>query len=190
MTPVSSKQCDRTGVAKLKCSQEREVEPALWKSVFYRPIEEFRRRIKAASAAGEKGREPLQKVRLAVVLTMRSCSLLYFVVSETYSDNIDCKLQVKIAFGKFLQDAALFYKQLAVKLQSAYGSVGYSAADAQLTAVPSVADQTHHHHDCRNSVFRCLICLGDIYRYQNSDSSLRRGNALCARHVSILPGLA
>lgn len=64
MTPVSSKQCDRTGVAKLKCWQEREVEPALWKSVFYRPIEEFRRRIKAASAAGEKGREPLQKVCL------------------------------------------------------------------------------------------------------------------------------
>lgn len=47
----------------LLCWQEREVEPALWKSVFYRPIEEFRRRIKAASAAGEKGREPLQKVQ-------------------------------------------------------------------------------------------------------------------------------
>ena len=72
--------------------------------------------------------------------------------------------QVKIAFGKFLQDAALFYKQLAVKLQTAYGSVGYSAADAQLTAVPSVPDQTYHQHDCRSSVFRCLICLGDIYR--------------------------
>lgn len=42
--------------------QEREVEPALWKSVYYRPIEEFRRRIKAAAAAGEKGKEPLQKV--------------------------------------------------------------------------------------------------------------------------------
>ncbi len=38
------------------------MEPALWKSVFYRPIEEFRRRIKAAAAAGEKGRAPLQKV--------------------------------------------------------------------------------------------------------------------------------
>lgn len=44
------------------CTQEREVEPALWKSVFYRPIEEFRRRIKAAAVAGEKGRAPLQKV--------------------------------------------------------------------------------------------------------------------------------
>lgn len=38
------------------------MEPALWKSVFYRPIEEFRRRIKAAAVAGEKGRAPLQKV--------------------------------------------------------------------------------------------------------------------------------
>ena len=45
--------------------QAREVEPALWKSVYYRPIEEFRRRIKAAAAAGERGREPLQKVESA-----------------------------------------------------------------------------------------------------------------------------
>ena len=36
----------------------------MWKSVYYRPIEEFRRRIKAAAAAGERGREPLQKVHL------------------------------------------------------------------------------------------------------------------------------
>ena len=86
-------------------------------------------------------------------------------------------LQVKIAFGKFLQDAALFYKQLAVKLQTAYGSVGYTVADAQLTAVPSVPDQTYHQHDCRSSVFRCLICLGDIYRYQVSDSLSRQLHA-------------
>lgn len=75
-------------------------------------------------------------------------------------------LQVKIAFGRFLQDAALFYKQLAVKLQTAYGSVGYSVADAQLTAVPPVPDQAYRQQDCRNSVFRCLICLGDIFRYE------------------------
>lgn len=62
IAPVSSLQYGKTDGCMLVYWQEREVEPALWKSVFYRPIEEFRRRIKAASAAGEKGREPLQKV--------------------------------------------------------------------------------------------------------------------------------
>ena len=60
----------------LTCLQEREVEPALWKSVFYRPIEEFRRRIKAAAAAGEKGREPLHKVghaQLSNIYQRRCC---------------------------------------------------------------------------------------------------------------------
>ena len=136
------------------------MEPALWKSVFYRPIEEFRRRIKAASAAGEKGREPLQKVCCLTINNAASRG------GTLCSPCTDCMLQVKIAFGRFLQDAALFYKQLAVKLQIAYGSVGYSVADAQLTAVPSVPDQAYQHQDCRTSVFRCLICLGDIFRYE------------------------
>lgn len=91
---------------------------------------------------------------------------LYSRHGRSHPHGTDCMLQVKIAFGKFLQDAALFYKQLAVKLQVAYGSVGYSVADAQLTAVPTVPDQAYSHQDCRISVFRCLICLGDIFRYQ------------------------
>lgn len=136
------------------------MEPALWKSVFYRPIEEFRRRIKAASAAGEKGREPLQKVCLKTI----KCAV--YRLGTLHQRNTNCVPQVKIAFGRFLQDAALFYKQLAVKLQTAYGNVGYSVADAQLTAVPPVPDQAYRHQDCRNSVFRCLICLGDIFRYE------------------------
>lgn len=34
----------------------------MWKTVFYTVIEEFRRRIKAATAQGQKGSEPLRKV--------------------------------------------------------------------------------------------------------------------------------
>lgn len=73
-------------------------------------------------------------------------------------------MQVKIAFGKFLQDAALFYRQLACKLQTAYGSVGFTLADAHLQTQPSVPEQQYQQQDCRPSVYRCLICLGDIFR--------------------------
>lgn len=44
--------------------QSKDAEQMLWKTVFYTVIEEFRRRIKAATAQGEKGSEPLRKVHL------------------------------------------------------------------------------------------------------------------------------
>ena len=42
--------------------QVKDAEQMLWKTVFYTVIEEFRRRIKAAIAQGQKGSEPLRKV--------------------------------------------------------------------------------------------------------------------------------
>ena len=42
--------------------QAKDAEQMLWKTVFYTVIEEFRRRIKAAIAQGQKGSEPLRKV--------------------------------------------------------------------------------------------------------------------------------
>ena len=41
--------------------QEREIEAALWKNVFYKPIEEFRKRIRQAAGLGDKGTELLRK---------------------------------------------------------------------------------------------------------------------------------
>ncbi len=38
------------------------MEQTLWKVVYYRPIEEFRRRIRLAADAGDRGRKPLRKV--------------------------------------------------------------------------------------------------------------------------------
>ncbi|KAL0043652.1 hypothetical protein WJX79_010938 [Trebouxia sp. C0005] len=136
-------------------AQEREVEPALWKSVFYRPIEEFRRRIKAAAVAGEKGRAPLQKV--------------------------------KLTFGGFLQDAARFYRQLACKLQTAYGAVGFSLEEAQLQTAPAVPDQQYTPQDCKPSVYRCLICLGDIFRYETSvlQSQPKKDWSAAAKHYRL-----
>ena len=42
--------------------QAHDIETALWKWVYYKPIEEFRHRVRFAADAGEKGEEPLRKV--------------------------------------------------------------------------------------------------------------------------------
>lgn len=73
-------------------------------------------------------------------------------------------MQVKIAFGNFLKEGAKFYRELALKLQIAYGDVGFSLADAKLQALPDVPDNQFQPLDCSMSVYRCLICLGDICR--------------------------
>lgn len=146
------------------------MEPALWKSVFYRPIEEFRRRIKAAAAAGEKGRAPLQKVCIVPLVADPPCEQQLHAAIDAANTPLTrmCCLQVKLTFGRFLQDAALFYRQLACKLQAAYGDVGFSLADAQLQAQPAVPHQQYSAQDCQASVYRCLICLGDIFRFASS----------------------
>ena len=55
--------------------QDQCLEQLLWKQVYYRPIEEFRRRIRHAAEAGERGREPLRKVSLEApnVTSARPC---------------------------------------------------------------------------------------------------------------------
>lgn len=49
----------------MACMQRAGVEQTLWKVVYYRPIEEFRRRIRLAADAGDRGCEPLRKVGIA-----------------------------------------------------------------------------------------------------------------------------
>ena len=79
-------------------------------------------------------------------------------------------MQVISAFVKFVKEASLFYALLAVKLQAAYGSVDFQLSfadqadlDAALSSValpPRMATP-----DCRISIYRCLICLGDLARF-------------------------
>ena len=90
-------------------------------------------------------------------------------------------MQVKLTFGRFLQDAALFYRQLACKLQVAYGNVGFSLADAQLEALPAVPNQQYSAQDCQASVYRCLICLGDIFRFASSSVQKNVDLSTCLR---------
>ncbi|KAK9905112.1 hypothetical protein WJX75_009845 [Coccomyxa subellipsoidea] len=119
-------------------AQDKQAEQCLWKTTMYAVIEEFRRRIKIALAGGDDTKDNYLKARKACLL--------------------------------FLNEASLFYALLVLKLQAAYGSVGFqldfadqAALDAALGSAllpPRVATL-----DCRISVYRCLICLGDLARY-------------------------
>lgn len=191
----------------------------------YAVIEEFRRRIKAATAAGKTQEEPLQRVILQaqvemhavagcrdsnirtplqiksipnqrVLLHARSGISTRFCMSHPgvvhsglicvsylrkvfwlsgrcllyeIKSNSHCVAQATHACLRFLKEAALFYAMLVLKLQAAYGSVSFqldfadqAALDAALGSVllpPRAATL-----DCRISVYRCLICLGDLAR--------------------------
>lgn len=64
------------------------METALWKWVFYRPIEEFRHRVRFAADAGERGKEPLRKVITYIITYISRPTHLPFtkyLTSETSS---------------------------------------------------------------------------------------------------------
>lgn len=78
-------------------------------------------------------------------------------------------LQTTAVFVKYLREASAFYALLAVKLQAAYGQLGFALDFPGLedlleaierTAVPEFKTGL----DCRISIYRCLICLGDLAR--------------------------
>lgn len=88
--------------------------------------------------------------------------------------------QVKIALLKFLQEATQFYKQLAVKLQATFGDVGFTVdAQSQISSENVQRQQQQQQRtaasavDARISVYRCLICLGDLARCVASQTDWR-----------------
>ena len=78
--------------------------------------------------------------------------------------------QTTAVFVKILREASVFYALLTAKLQAAYGQLGFAlafpgmdddlAAAAQRSALPDFNAAL----DCRISIYRCLICLGDLAR--------------------------
>ncbi|KAI7836776.1 hypothetical protein COHA_009356 [Chlorella ohadii] len=127
-------QCEAALLADLRLSQKHDVEQLMWKAVYYRPIEEFRRRVKTAEG--------------------------------------ELRDKTKLAFHVFLEEAKTFYLTLAVKLQQRWGDAGLPAALAaqQLQAMgrelPAPLPPAARALDCAASVHRCLVCLGDLCRYQ------------------------
>lgn len=107
--------------------------------------------------------------------------------------------QTTAVFVKFLREASVFYALLTAKLQAAYGQLGFAlafpgmdddlAAAAQRSALPIFKAAL----DCRISIYRCLICLGDLARLDlllaqstsmSELGSTSHSNVLVARHDS------
>eukprot|EP00798_Chlamydomonas_sp_ICE-L_P020559 gene20559-27351_t len=132
-------------------SQANEVEQALWKSTFYKPIEEFRTRMRTAGQAVQEA----QKSGAG---------------GEDGGSDIG-KQQQKLtaAYLKFLDEAVVFYKRLVWKLQWVYGEAGAAVQiDATVqNEIRQAVPRAEESRDCRSAVHRCLIYLGDLCRYQS-----------------------
>ena len=149
--------------------QAHEIETALWKWVFYKPIEEFRHRVRYAADAGEKGEEPLRKVWQLAVRHCRfvSVSRVDMVQMPIVVHTVLILAQVKAALLKFLDEATTFYMQLITDLQSTFGDIGLRMGDGQSTArleLHASQPLSTRHPASVVSIYRCLICLGDLAR--------------------------
>lgn len=121
-------------------AQAEEAESDLWKVVFYQPIEAFRQRILRASNAGESGEEALRKATAA--------------------------------FNSFLAEAITFYEDLVLDVQAIHGT-GDCAVVFEAQGEPNIEHSTAKGKGLTAdsasvvpTVARCLICLGDLARYQ------------------------
>eukprot|EP00887_Chlorella_sp_A99_P008231 scaffold12.g8231.t1 len=145
-------ECEAVLLEDYGLAQHHDVESVLWRAAFYRPIEEFRRRLRAAAgemadkaSGGGGGGAPRPQRREAT----------------------------RAAFCAFLEEGEAFYLVLVGKLQDKYGEAGYpqAVAAAGLTLPPPGEPQPPAAHDVRPSVVRCLICMGDLRRYHAGSSA-------------------
>jgi hypothetical protein len=125
----------------------KDVEQSIWKTVFYRVIEEYRKKLRKCASMDDKD-------------------------SPTSKDEVR---RVQASFRNFLGSAANFYQQLLQKLQQAFhlvldGSISYNVGDAEPAQHSSpysphsqTAQQTQHKSYL--SCHRCFIFLGDLARY-------------------------
>ena len=138
------------------------MELKLWHVCFHMPVQEFRRRIAAVEAKGDKGRDALAKVPSTHVTV---CIARYAIWTSVLTTPF---VQLKKSFAALLADAVAFYKAFAMKLQLVYGSVGfklsvrdYGNLAQQLTNYKPAEQKL----DMRAPVQRCLVCLGDLTRW-------------------------
>ena len=78
-------------------------------------------------------------------------------------------VQTTSVFVKFLREASAFYALLTLKLQAAFGQLGFALDfpgldDLAVVTERAVIPEFKTSLDCRISIYRCLICLGDLAR--------------------------
>ena len=85
---------------------------------------------------------------------------------QTAANSAPPCLQVKGTFRAFLTDAAAFYKDLIIRLQQEQGDVGaVLALGGQVVIEQGLLAAREGAGGCRVSVYRCLVCLGDLARW-------------------------
>ncbi|KXZ47758.1 hypothetical protein GPECTOR_33g640 [Gonium pectorale] len=168
-----------------------EAEPCLWKAVFYKPIEEFRSRIRALEALVKGAATSPPSANGAVGPAAPAPPAPALASPEEARAQLG---RTTGAYLKFLDEALAFYRKMVWKLQWVYGDVGAVVdLDAALQneiaeTVPRAAAAAGGGFsgggaagggaggggnggarvpDVRSSVHRCLIYLGDLCRYQS-----------------------
>ncbi|EFJ46697.1 hypothetical protein VOLCADRAFT_92921 [Volvox carteri f. nagariensis] len=156
-----------------------EVEPNLWKAVFYKPIEEFRSRTRAlealakgtaaaATAAAPAATTTISPNGAGVSPPAPAAAAVQLATPEEARAQL---ARTTGAYLRFLDDALAFYRKTVWKLQWVHGSVGAVVdLDAALQneiqeCVPRATGPRAP--EVRQSVHRCLIYLGDLCRYQS-----------------------
>jgi len=116
-------------------ASSKDVEQNLWKVVFYRIIEEYRKKIRnSMGARNDKSSDPSAKDDLGKL----------------------CE-----SFRSFLHSANKFYNELIKKLQEKYNL----KLDGTEYPLKALKDETPNFHKSYLSCHRCLIFLGDLARY-------------------------
>ena len=97
-------------------------------------------------------------------------SSIYIFSDRMQLLNCESAVQVKVALLKFLKSASEFYESLAMKLQATFGDAGFTSTDTSAAAPAIRVPRTLPHAlnvgvDVKISVYRCLICLGDLARW-------------------------
>ena len=151
-------------VNRLCCAhaQAHEVEQQLWKAVYYRPIEEFRRRLKQAADAatgkvalpGVSAADAAEQVSRTIAVCSSSKPRQHLLrprkhVARGRRMRLPCMCmcgihgvhtqwrRVAITYSSFLADSVARYSQLLLRLQAAYGKV------PGCEQVPSVGGAPH-----------------------------------------------
>ncbi|GAX73413.1 hypothetical protein CEUSTIGMA_g865.t1 [Chlamydomonas eustigma] len=156
-----------SGLLGLQYAVSHDVEQLIWKAVHYRPIEEFRNRMRIADQAVQNQAS----------------------AGDVGPDGVDARAQqakLRSAYWKFLEESVTFYSRLVWRLQWAFGDVGATMnLEADVTEDLKSRTAQHQPQDVPGAeagavrsavagiVHRCLVYLGDLYRYQ---STARKGS--------------
>ncbi|KAF5836046.1 hypothetical protein DUNSADRAFT_6516 [Dunaliella salina] len=165
---------ESTIFADFQFAQANEVEQQLWKSCFYKPIEEFRSRLRVAQQAAQG---------------------VTALAGATPEEALEQSAMLTTAYTKFLASAEEAYKRLVARLQWELGDVGAAVEvpSGEMQALQQAAPPSAGKGNTAiaTAVHRCLIYLGDICRYRSQvvrpKEEQERALAYYQQAASVLP---